>query len=153
LILDLSVALGEDPGRAAFKAIGAGLLGTVGAAIGSLAFGFGGIIGGILGSIGGDALGGALYDTFFGGKNPQQKGKVQGKAGGGITRGGRSRGRVKRTLSKGKYKRVLAPQKPLKTEFKDKEVKKSTEELDKTKYFGPILAVSSKIMNKEEPTA
>jgi hypothetical protein len=148
----LSVALGENPGRAAFKAIGAGLLGTVGAAIGSLAFGFGGIIGGILGSIGGDALGGALYDTFFGGKNPQQKGKVQGKAGGGITRGGRSRGRVKRTLSKGKYKRVLAPQKPLKTEFKDKEVKKSTEDLDKTKYFGPILAVSSKIINKEEPT-
>jgi hypothetical protein len=148
----LSVALGEDPGRAAFKAIGAGLLGTVGAAIGSLAFGFGGIVGGILGSIGGDALGGALYDTFFGGKKPQQKGKVQGKAGGGITRGGRSRGRVKRTLSKGKYKRVLAPQKPSKTEFKDKEVKKSTEELDKTKYFGPILAVSSKIMNKEEPT-
>jgi hypothetical protein len=148
----LSVALGEDPGRAAFKAIGAGLLGTVGAAIGSLAFGFGGIVGGILGSIGGDALGGALYDTFFGGKKPQQKGKVQGKAGGGITRGGRSRGRVKRTLSKGKYKRVLAPQKPSKTEFKDKEVKKSTEELDKTKYFGPILAISSKIMNKEEPT-
>jgi hypothetical protein len=72
--------------------------------------------------------------------------------GGGITRGGRSRGRVKRTLSKGKYKRVLAPQKPSKTEFKDKEVKKSTEELDKTKYFGPILAISSKIMNKEEPT-
>jgi hypothetical protein len=72
--------------------------------------------------------------------------------GGGITRGGKSRGRVKRTLSKGKYKRVLAPQKPSKTEFKDKEVKKSTEELDKTKYFGPILAISSKIMNKEEPT-
>jgi hypothetical protein len=72
--------------------------------------------------------------------------------GGGVTRGGKSRGRVKRTLSKGKYKRVLAPQKPSKTEFKDKEVKKSTEELDKTKYFGPILAVSSKIMNKEEPT-
>jgi hypothetical protein len=148
----LSVALGEDPGRAAFKAIGAGLLGTVGAAIGSLAFGFGGIVGGILGSIGGDALGGALYDMFFGGKKPQQKGKVQGKAGGGITRGGKSAGGVKRTISKGKYKRVLTPQKPSKTEFKDKEVKKSTEDLDKTKYFGPILAVSSKIMNNEEPT-
>jgi hypothetical protein len=90
LILVYLVALGEDPGRAAFKAIGAGLLGTVGTAIGSLAFGFGGIVGGILGSIGGDALGGALYDTFFGGKKPQQKGKVQGRAGGGITRGGRS---------------------------------------------------------------
>jgi hypothetical protein len=156
----LSVALGEDPGRAAFKAIGAGLLGTVGAAIGSLAFGFGGIVGGILGSIGGDALGGALYDMFFGGKKPQQKGKVQGKAGGGITRGGKSAGGVKRTVSKGKYKRVLTPQKPSKTELKteaftkpeNKTLKESTEELDKTKYFGPILAISSKIMNKEEPT-
>jgi hypothetical protein len=77
------------------------------AAIGSLAFGFGGIVGGILGSIGGDELGGALYDMFFGGKKPQQNGKVQGKAGGGITRGGKSAGGVKRTVSKGKYKRVL----------------------------------------------
>jgi hypothetical protein len=84
--------------------------------------------------------------------NDPKTGKPYAYRSGGITRGGRSRGRVKRTLSKGKYKRVLAPQKPLKTEFKDKEVKKSTEELDKTKYFGPILAVSSKIMNKEEPT-
>jgi hypothetical protein len=86
------------------------------------------------------------------GNQGAQKEMMSKMAGGGVTRGGRSRGRVKRTLSKGKYKRVLAPQKPLKTEFKDKEVKKSTEELDKTKYFGPILAVSSKIMNKEEPT-
>jgi muramidase (phage lysozyme) len=67
---------------------------------------------------------------------------------------------VKRTLSKGKYKRVLTPQKPSKTELKteaftkpeNKTLKESTEELDKTKYFGPILAISSKIMNKEEPT-
>jgi hypothetical protein len=84
--------------------------------------------------------------------NDPKTGKPYTYKGGGVTRGGRSRGGVKRTLSKGKYKRVLAPQKPLKTEFKDKEVKKRTEELDKTKYFGPILAVSSKIMNKEEPT-
>jgi hypothetical protein len=110
--------------------------------------------------VGGDALGGALYDVFFGGKKPQQKGKVQGKAGGGITRGGKSAGGVKRTVSKGKYKRVLTPQKPSKTELKteaftkpeNKTLKESTEELDKTKYFGPILAISSKIMNKEEPT-
>ena len=84
--------------------------------------------------------------------NDPKTGKPYAYRSGGVTRGGRSRGRVKRTLSKGKYKRVLAPQKPLKTEFKDKKVKKRTEELDKTKYFGPILAISSKIMNKEEPT-
>lgn len=84
--------------------------------------------------------------------NDPQTGKPYTYKGGGVTRGGRSQGRARRTISKGKYKRVLAPQKPLKTEFKNKEVKKNTEELDKTKYFGPILAVSSKIMNKEEPT-
>ena len=97
------------------------------------------------------------FGNIYGNKGAQKEmmGKMQG---GGIARGGRSRGRVKRTLSKGKYKRVLAPQKPLKTELKtevftkNKNLKESTEELDKTKYFGPILAISSKIMNKEEPT-
>lgn len=102
----LSVALGEDPGRAAFKAIGAGLLGSVGAAIGSLAFGFGGIVGGILGSIGGDAIGGALYDAFFKNKKPKQKqGKANKLAGGGqpATRGGKPvTGPTKRTLKKKK---------------------------------------------------
>jgi murein DD-endopeptidase MepM/ murein hydrolase activator NlpD len=84
--------------------------------------------------------------------NDPKTGKPYAYRSGGITRGGKSAGGVKRTISKGKYKRVLTPQKPSKTEFKDKEVKKSTEDLDKTKYFGPILAVSSKIMNNEEPT-
>jgi hypothetical protein len=90
--------------------------------------------------------------------NDPKTGKPYAYRSGGVTRGGRSRGRVKRTLSKGKYKRVLAPQKPSKTELKteaftkNKNLKESTEELDKTKYFGPILAISSKIMNKEEPT-
>jgi hypothetical protein len=141
----ISWALGDPLPKAAFRGVGTALLAAVGAAIG-------GPIGLAIGGYAGGELGGVLYDMFFNNKKPSQKSKVQGRAGGGVTRGGRSRGRVKRTLSKQKYKRVLAPQKPSKTEFKDKEVKKSTEELDKTKYFGPILAVSSKIMNKEEPT-
>jgi hypothetical protein len=107
----LSVALGEDPGRAAFKSIGAGLLGSVGAAVGSLAFGFGGIVGGILGSIGGDAIGGALYDMFFGNKNPTSKQKVQGRAQGGpITRGGQLPSSIKRTVQKPKITRSLKVQ-------------------------------------------
>jgi hypothetical protein len=97
------------------------------------------------------------FGNIYGNKGAQKEmmGKMQG---GGITRGGKSAGGVKRTVSKGKYKRVLTPQKPTKTELKteiftkDKNLKESTEELDKTKYFGPILAVSSKIMNNEEPT-
>jgi len=107
----LSVALGEDPGRAAFKSIGAGLLGSVGAAVGSLAFGFGGIVGGILGSIGGDAIGGALYDMFFGNKNPASKQKVQGLAQGGtVTRGGQLPSSIKRTVQKPKITRSLKVQ-------------------------------------------
>jgi hypothetical protein len=97
------------------------------------------------------------FGNIYGNKGSQKEmmGKMQG---GGITRGGKSQRGARRTISKGKYKRVLAPQKPSKTELKteaftkDKILKESTEQLDKTKYFGPILAVSSKIMNKEEPT-
>jgi murein DD-endopeptidase MepM/ murein hydrolase activator NlpD len=106
----LSVALGEDPGRAAFRAIGAGILGTIGTAIGSLAFGFGGIVGGILGSIGGDAIGGALYDAFFGNKKVKPKDKVAKAAGGGkpATRGGKlASGPAKRTIKKKKTPRTL----------------------------------------------
>jgi hypothetical protein len=99
------------------------------------------------------------FGNIYGNQGAQKE--MMGKmAGGGITRGGKSAGGVKRTVSKGKYKRVLTPQKPSKTELKteaftkpeNKTLKESTEELDKTKYFGPILAISSKIMNNEEPT-
>lgn len=96
----LSVALGEDPGRAAFKAIGAGLLGSVGAAIGSVVPIAGNIVGGIVGGMAGDAIGGALYDMFFGSKKPKQQ-RVQGRAeGGSVTRGGKLQGAVKRRVSK-----------------------------------------------------
>lgn len=108
----LSVALGEDPGRAAFKAIGATLVGAVGAAIGSLAFGVGGIIGGIIGGIGGDALGGALYDMIFKNKKPTpKKGKSNKLAGGGapMTRSPKSSTSTpRRTLKKKKVKRSLS---------------------------------------------
>ena len=105
----LSVALGEDPGRAAFKAIGSTLVGALGAAIGSLAFGVGGIIGGIIGGIGGDALGGALYDMFFNNKKPKPKqGKTNKLAGGGRpVPTARGRKPVTRTLKKKKSTRTL----------------------------------------------
>ena len=62
-ILDfaLSVALGEDPGRAAFGAIGAGLLGAIGTFLG-------GPVGTLIGGFAGDIAGRKLYDLFFGGK-------------------------------------------------------------------------------------
>ena len=111
----LSVALGEDPGRAAFKAIGAGLLGFVGAAVGSVVPIAGNLIGGILGGIAGDALGGALYDMFFGGKKPKaQKSQAVKAAGGGpapVTRGNKIvGGAVKRTISRRPVKRGVKVQ-------------------------------------------
>ena len=57
----LSVALGENPGRAAFGAVGAALLGAIGTVIG-------GPVGTFLGGLGGDWAGRKLYDLFFGGK-------------------------------------------------------------------------------------
>jgi hypothetical protein len=100
----LSVALGEPVGRAAFKAIGATLLGTIGAALG----GPFAILTGLAGGVAGDWAGGALYDVFFGNKKPQ--GKTAKAAGGGTpaTRGGRLvGGPAKRTLKKKKTPRTL----------------------------------------------
>ncbi len=172
----LSVALGEDPGRAAFKAIGAGLLGFIGGAIGAV----GGplsIAGAILGSFAGDALGGALYDTFFGGKKPQQKNqKVEKKAGGGITRGGKTQGTVKRTIkkpkrtirtlpSKVKPGQSIGGEKNIKKIFpevdsKDKGkkinpygyMKSSYEKLSSAEAFGGLFALPLKAQFGEEPS-
>lgn len=101
----LSVALGENPGRAAFKAIGAGILGSIGAAVGAVG-GPAAIAGGILGGLAGDFVGGVLYDLFFGNKKPTPS-KVQGRAqGGAITRGGKLQTGPTRTIKKGPVRQV-----------------------------------------------
>ena len=58
----------EPPGRAAFKAIGAGLGLWIGSIIGSVIPVAGNILGGLAGGAGGDALGGIIYDSIFGDK-------------------------------------------------------------------------------------
>jgi hypothetical protein len=181
----LSVALGEDPGRAAFRAIGAGLLGAVGAAAGTVVPVAGNFIGGLIGGVAGDAIGGVLYDFFFGSGMPSGKGKTVKKAGGGATRGGRPQRGVKRTVSKrGRYRRRLTPQKPGDVEanspgadvggekklfdlFPDpfkmfqkaadvmnpfKVIQKAGQNLGDSDYFGPILAITSKILLGQKPT-
>lgn len=60
----------ESPGKAAFKAISAGLLGFIGAAAGSVVPFAGTFLGGVLGGTAGDILGGLLYDAIFGGGKP-----------------------------------------------------------------------------------
>ena len=64
----LSVALGEDPGRAAFGAIGAALLGAVGTFLG-------GPLGTFIGGFAGDWAGRKLYDLFFGNKGEDPNAK------------------------------------------------------------------------------
>jgi len=173
----LSVALGENPGRAAFRAIGAGLLGAVGAAAGSVVPVAGNFIGGLLGGMAGDAIGGALYDVFFGTKTPSSKGKTPKKAGGGITRGGKTQGGVKRAFKRGKYKRRLSPRKPSEIDFEPgadvggeekifglfpkpqsadfmspfNVIENTGKELGKSDFFGPILGITSKILLGQKP--
>lgn len=181
----LSVALGENPGRAAFRAIGAGLLGAVGAAAGTVVPVAGNFIGGLIGGVAGDAIGGVLYDFFFGSGMPSGKGKTVKKAGGGATRGGRPQRGVKRTVSKrGRYRRRLTPQKPGDVEANSpgadvggedklfglfpnpfkmfqkaadvmnpfKVIQKAGQNLGDSDYFGPILAITSKILLGQKPT-
>jgi len=176
----LSVALGESPGRAAFRAIGAGLLGAVGAAAGTVVPVAGNFIGGLLGGMAGDAIGGVLYDMFFGGKTPTQKGKTTKSAGGGTAKG--QKRRILNT-KKGKYKRKLAPRKPGQIQMQPgadvggedklfglfpnplkaaqnaidmmnpfKVIENTGKELGKSDYFGPILAITSKILLGQKPS-
>ncbi len=186
----LSWALGENPGRAAFRAIGAAILGTIGGGLaGALGLAGGplavatGALGAIAGGTLGDMAGGALYDLFFGGKKPS--GKSGKYASGGITRGGRPQRGVKRTVSKkGRYRRRLAPQKPGDVEATSpgadvggeeklfglfpnplkflqkatdvmnpfKVIQRAGQNLGDSDYFGPILAITSKILLGQKPT-
>jgi predicted Holliday junction resolvase-like endonuclease len=185
----LSIALGENPGRAAFRAIGAGILGTIGAGLAGVLGLAGGplaiataALGSIAGGTLGDMAGGALYDLFFGGK--QVKSSSNKMAGGGVTRGGKKKGGVKRTLSrqKGRYVRKVArkPEEVQITPGSDvggedkilglfpnplkfaqqavdmmnpfKIIQNAGKNLGKSDYFGPILAITSKILLGQKPS-
>ena len=69
----LSVAMGENPGRAAFGAIGAMLLGTIGTFLG-------GPIGTFIGGLAGDFAGRQLYDLFFNNSSSKDVAKEQQKS-------------------------------------------------------------------------
>jgi len=173
----LSVALGESPGRAAFKAIGAGLAGVIGTAIGSIPplIPFGGpLIGGILGGWAGDALGSALYDMFFGGKG-KSGGKVSGYAGGGtVTRAGKTyTGPAKRTVKKAKRIVAVEPTKidagsSVGGEEKITKMFPETNKSDtmnplgyvenfydktsKVPFFGPLFSIATKSLLGDKPS-
>ena len=68
---------GESPGKAAFKAIGAGLGIWALGALGSIVPGVGTFIGAAVGGAGGDMLGGLIYDLVFDDKIPKKGEKVK----------------------------------------------------------------------------
>ena len=116
----LNVFVFKEPvGKAAFKAIGAGLGIWIGGIIGTLIpIPFAGsAIGGWLGGMGGDALAGAIYDGIFGNKKPSgsEEPESENKAGGGPTRGGVKMGSISRNLKKSKE--VTRTHKPTITEL------------------------------------
>ena len=120
------------------------------------------------------------FGNIYGNKGAQKE--MMGKmAGGGITRGGKTQTGARRTISKGKksrkYKRVVA-RKPTEIEIKPgadvggeeklfglfpkpklpdflnpfKTIETTGKELGKSDYFGPILAVTSKILLGQKPS-
>ena len=120
------------------------------------------------------------FGNIYGNKGAQKE--MMGKmSGGGITRGGRRQTGARRTISKGrrrKYKRVLIPRKPGEVEIKPgadvggeeklfglfpkpklpdflnpfKTIENTGKELGKSDYFGPILAITSKILLGQKPS-
>jgi len=165
----LSVALGEPPGRAAFKAIGATVLGAIGT-------GFGGPIGAIIGGFAGDWVGGKLYDIFFGNKtNVDDKSETVKKQGGGKVPPRRKGYSVGRKISR-KIKRNIAPPKPkrpkigssiggekkvklLFPESKDNSnvmnpfgiIKTANEKLTEIPFVGPLFSIFGKTLLGDSP--
>ena len=68
---------GESPGKAAFKAIGAGLGIWALGALGSIVPGIGTVIGAVVGGAAGDMLGGLIYDMVFDDKTPKKGEEVK----------------------------------------------------------------------------
>ena len=165
----ISWALGDPIGKAAFRGIGAGLVGAVGTAIG-------GPIGMAIGGFVGGEVGGALYDMFFGNKKPQPiADEAQGSAGGGVTRGGKFQGQVKRQIKKAPAKRQIkiTPKKlePGSSIGGDKQIEKIFPKSEDSKtvnpmgyvgefydttsdipFFGPLFAIATKTLVGDKPT-
>lgn len=168
----LSIALGEPLGRAAFKAIGAGILGVIGT-------GFGGPLGAILGGFAGDWAGGKLYDVLFGGQknvdNTKQQIKTKKTGGKVTTRKGKVIGGVVKRTIRGVYTPTKPKQvKPGSSVGGDKKIKqffpeppknqigkamdpygfltKTTKDMGSIPFFGSIFNIFGKVLLGDLPT-
>lgn len=176
----ISLALGEDPGRAAARAVGstagASLGGFVTGALGSVIPGAGTIVGGLIGStlggILGDIVAGSLYDSLVGGpKEKKNKGGI-------VKRGSKITINEDRKIADDSEKiRKLSFKLPSKTDFNPGidvggenkvlntfpktddpkavnpygSVLEVGEILDNVDYFGPMLAVTTKMLLGQSP--
>ena len=152
--------LKEPLGKSAFKAAGSTLVGALGAAIGSVIPGPGTLVGAALGGIAGDALADTIYDMIFKKKEPEEP-KVEARVEGGLsTRTIGSSENVDKSEDNRSIGRVDIEKKPNEVkliEDDDFDKTKKTiadvgKEYNKVDYFGPILAVSSKMMLGEKIT-
>lgn len=182
----------------AIAGVGAGMAAMAGVTAGAAALGITGvgipaaIALAIAGFAASSVAGSAAYNLTNAGlkklglvDNDPKTGKPHAYKSGGVTRGGKSQGGVKRTIGKtkkAKYKRVI-PTKPGKVEInspgadvggEDKifgifpnplegvkkvvdamnpfnTIKKTGEELGNTDYFGPILAITAKLLAGQKP--
>ena len=154
-LLDFGISwlLGEDPGRAAFKAIGAGLLGAAGTAAGSVLPVAGNAIGGILGGIAGDMLGGVLYDVLFSKVRGSSAGATEYRSEGGFIGQGNTRRRLIDAPPElpGEIKFQNDGQGIFRENAADL-IRKQGINLSKADYFGPMLALSAKILTVERTT-
>lgn len=163
-LIEFGLALleGDSAGKAAFKAVGSTLFGAIGAALGGPFAIFTGIGGSMLGAWAADKL----YDALF--NNKKEQSKVKGKAGGGITRGGRYQGSVKRSVKKVQPKKVVTREvkveptklKPGSSVGGEKKVETaiavdySEKFYDKTSdipFFGPIFSLATKAYVGDTP--
>jgi len=141
----LSWISGDPVGKAAFKGVGSGLGTWAGGALGTLIGGpVGTAVGMFVGSQGGSALGGLLYDAIFSKKEP--KAEVEGRSEGGLS--SRTIGGEKKNI--GVTVKEDTQRKPDQVKIKGKE--EISTDYSKIDYFGPMLAVSNKMLLGEQIT-
>tara|TARA_Y100000592_G_scaffold22230_1_gene34474 strand:- start:1445 stop:4459 length:3015 start_codon:yes stop_codon:yes gene_type:complete len=147
----LSWMLGEHPGRAAFKAIGAGILGGAFGIIGNVIPVVGGLLGGLAGGVLGDMAGGALFDFLFSKRG--SRGTTEYRNEGGMIGEGKSRRKL--TEPPPERPKAITFDQSDKGPFASKTaadlVRDENIDLSKLDYFGPILALSAKLLTGERP--
>ena len=176
----INLLLGENPGRAAARAVGS----SIGASLGGVAAGavgsvvpiagtmVGGLIGATLGGLLGDAIGGSLYDVLVGTKQKMAEGGKVTTRSGKIVGGGATRS-LKKTkrklearmpddvqLNPGEgiggdtnLKKLFPESSDPKTMSPFGVVEGTAKQFSGVNYLGPLFGVFSKVLLGQKPSA